>query len=230
MGTYFGYMIVGGILSVVGLVISQQLKSKYNKYGRIPIRSGMTGAQVAAEMLRYYGINDVKIIQGQGMLTDHYNPLTKTVNLSPQVYSGYSIASAAVAAHECGHAVQHAEAYSMLQLRSRLVPIVNISAMAQQWLLLIAFMTLSSFPQIMLITIIAFAVTTLFAFITLPVEFDASRRALVWLDESGVAQGAEYDGAKDALWWAAMTYVSAALSALVMLLYLILQYSGASRR
>ncbi|HQU61029.1 MAG TPA: zinc metallopeptidase, partial [Saprospiraceae bacterium] len=170
MGTYFGYMIVGGILSVVGLVISQQLKSKFNKYGRIPIRSGMTGAQVAAEMLRYYGINDVKIIQGQGMLTDHYNPLTKTVNLSPQVYSGYSIASAAVAAHECGHAVQHAEAYSMLQLRSRLVPIVNISAMAQQWLLLIAFMTLSSFPQIMLITIIAFAVTTLFAFITLPVE------------------------------------------------------------
>ncbi len=229
LGSYYGYMIVAGILSVVGMIVSQRLKGKFNHYGRIPIRSGMTGAQVAAEMLRHFGIHDVKIVQGQGFLSDHYNPLTKTVNLSPEVYNGYSIASAAVAAHECGHAVQHAQAYSMLQLRSKLVPIVNLSAMAQQWLLLIAFMTLSSMPQIMLITIVAFAVTTLFAFVTLPVEFDASRRALVWLDESGVTRGAEYDGAKDALWWAAMTYVSAALSSLVMLLYLVLRYAGASR-
>ena len=135
------------------------------------------------------------------------------------------IASAAVAAHECGHAVQHAEAYSPLKLRSALVPIVNMSAMAQQWLLIIAFMTLSTMPSLMLATIIAFAVTTLFSFITLPVEFDASRRALAWLDNSGVARGQEYEGAKDALWWAAMTYVAAALSALVMVLYLVMQYN-----
>jgi uncharacterized protein len=229
MESYYGYMVVAGILSVVGMLISQQLKSKFGKYSRIPIRSGLTGRQIAEDMLRHFGIHDVKIVMGQGMLTDHYNPLTKTVSLSPDVHNGYSIASAAVAAHECGHAVQHAQAYNMLQLRSALVPVVNISAMAQQWLLIIAFMTLSSMPQIMLITIIAFAMTTLFAFVTLPVEFDASRRALVWLNQSGVAKGAEYDGAKDALWWAAMTYVSAALSSLVMLLYLILRYSGSNR-
>jgi uncharacterized protein len=229
MESYYGYMVVAGILSVVGMLISQQLKSKFGKYSRIPIRSGLTGRQIAEEMLRHFGIHDVKIVMGQGMLTDHYNPLTKTVSLSPDVYNGYSIASAAVAAHECGHAVQHAQAYKMLQLRSALVPVVNISAMAQQWLLIIAFMTLSSMPQIMLITIIAFAMTTLFAFVTLPVEFDASRRALAWLDQANVAKGTEYDGAKDALWWAAMTYVSAALSSLVMLLYLILRYSSSNR-
>lgn len=229
MESYYGYMVVAGILSVVGMLISQQLKSKFGKYSRIPIRSGLTGQQIAEEMLRHFGIHDVKIVMGQGMLTDHYNPLTKTVSLSPDVYNGYSIASAAVAAHECGHAVQHAQAYNMLKLRSALVPVVNISAMAQQWLLIIAFMTLSSMPQIMLITIIAFALTTLFAFVTLPVEFDASRRALAWLDQANVAKGAEYAGAKDALWWAAMTYVSAALSSLVMLLYLILRYSSSNR-
>ncbi|MCB0546242.1 MAG: zinc metallopeptidase [Phaeodactylibacter sp.] len=229
MGAYYGYFIVAGILSVVGMVISQRLKSKFNTYSRIPIRSGLSGQEVAEQMLRYFGITDVKVVEGRGFLTDHYNPATKTVSLSEAVYRGRNIAAAAVAAHECGHAVQHAESYSLLQMRSALVPVVNLSAMAQQWLLIIAFMTLSSIPSIMLITIIAFAVTTLFSFITLPVEFDASRRALVWLDNSGVARGQEYDGAKDALWWAAMTYVTAALSALVMLLYLILQYSGASR-
>ena len=229
MGAYYGYFIVAGILSVVGMVISQRLKNKFNTYSRIPIRSGLSGQEVAEQMLRYFGITDVKVVEGRGFLTDHYNPATKTVSLSEGVYRGRNIAAAAVAAHECGHAVQHAESYSLLQMRSALVPVVNLSAMAQQWLLIIAFMTLSSIPSIMLITIIAFAVTTLFSFITLPVEFDASRRALVWLDNSGVARGQEYDGAKDALWWAAMTYVTAALSALVMLLYLILQYSGASR-
>jgi Zn-dependent membrane protease YugP len=149
--------------------------------------------------------------------------------LSPDVFHGRSIAAAAVAAHECGHAVQHDTAYNMLQVRSALVPVVKISATAQQWLLIIAFMTLSTMPQIMVITIIAFAVTTLFSLITVPVEFDASRRALVWLDNTGVTKGREYEGAKDALWWAAMTYVAAALSALVMLLYLVLRYAGASR-
>jgi Zn-dependent membrane protease YugP len=168
-------------------------------------------------------------VPAQGFLTDHYNPMTKTVALSEAVYASNSISAAAVAAHECGHAVQHATSYAMLQLRSRLVPIVNISAMAQQWLLIAAFMLVNTMPQILLITVIAFAVTALFSIITLPVEFDASRRALAWLNESGMARGEEYDGAKDALWWAAMTYVSAALSALVMVVYLLLRYLSASR-
>ena len=225
MGAYYGYFIIGGILSVVGMVISQRLKSKFNKYSGISIRSGLSGREVAEQMLRYFGITDVEVLESKGFLTDHYNPATKTVNLSEAVYQGRNIASAAVAAHECGHAVQHAESYSLLKMRSALVPIVNLSAMAQQWLLIIAFMTLPTMPSLMLITILAFAVTTLFSFITLPVEFDASRRALVWLDNSGVARGAEYEGAKDALWWAAMTYVAAALSALVMVLYLVMQYN-----
>jgi hypothetical protein len=229
MLAYNGYFIIAGILSLVGMFVSQRLKAKFNKYGRIPLRSGLSGREVAAQMLAHYGITDVQIVEGKGMLTDHYNPVSKTVSLSPAVYRERSIAAAAVAAHECGHAVQHAQAYSMLQLRSALVPAVKLSAMAQQWLLIIAFMTLSTMPSIMLITIIAFAITTLFSFITLPVEFDASRRALAWLDSSGVARGQEYDGAKDALWWAAMTYVSAALSALVMVLYLLMQYMGSRR-
>ncbi len=226
---YYGYFIVAGILSLVGMVISQRLKSKFKRYSSVGLRSGLTGKEVAEHMLQHFGIRDVKVVEGQGFLTDHYNPATKTISLSANVYHGVSVASAAVAAHECGHAVQHDKSYSMLQFRSALVPIVQVSAMAQQWLLLIAFMTLSSFPQLMLLTIAAFAVTTLFSFVTLPVEFDASRRALVWLDDSRVAQGGEYEGAKDALWWAAMTYVSAALSALVMLLYLVLQYAGSNR-
>ena len=219
---------VAGILSVVGMVVSQRLKSKFKKYSGIPVSSGLSGREVAEQMLHHFGINDVKVVEGRGFLTDHYNPATKTVNLSEGVYRGRNIAAAAVAAHECGHAVQHAESYSLLQMRSALVPVVNLSAMAQQWLLIIAFLTLSSMPSIMLITIAAFAVTTLFSLVTLPVEFDASRRALIWLDDSGVARGAEYEGAKDALWWAAMTYVVAALSALVMVLYLILQYNRAT--
>ena len=223
---YYGYMLVGLVLSVVGMFVSSRLKAKFEKYSRVGLRSGMSGKEVAEAMLRHYNIQNVQIVMGQGMLTDHYNPLTKTVTLSPAVYEGRSVAAAAVAAHECGHAVQHDTAYSMLQLRSALVPVVNVAAQAQQWLLLAAFMLFISFPSLLLITIAAFAVTTLFAFITLPVEFDASRRALVWLDESGVTHGAEYDGAKDALWWAAMTYVSAALSSLVMLLYLILRYTS----
>mgnify|MGYP001225191573 CR=1 FL=1 len=223
------YFLIAGVLTVVGMVVSGRLKSKFQKYSQVALRSGMSGRDVAEAMLRHYKISDVKITMGQGMLTDHYNPLTKTVSLSPDVYQGRSVAAAAVAAHECGHAVQHATAYSWLQMRSTLVPVVQFAASAQQWLLIGAFLLLNSFPQLMLITIIAFAVTTLFAFVTLPVEFDASRRALVWLDESGVARGGEYDGAKDALWWAAMTYVSAALSSLVMVLYLVLRYMAATR-
>ena len=224
-----GYMMVAGIMSLIGMFVSQRLKSKFKHYGQIPLGSGLSGYQIAQQMLRHYGIGDVKIVEGQGFLTDHYNPATKTVSLSPQVYRGNTIAAAAVAAHECGHAVQHAQAYSMLQFRSALVPVVNLSARAQQWLLIIAFVTLSTMPSIMLITIVAFGITALFSFVTLPVEFDASNRALAWLENSGVTGGHELDGAKDALWWAAMTYVSAGLSALVMVLYLFMRYTAATR-
>ncbi len=219
-----GYFIIGGLLSMVGLFVSNRLKSKFKKYSQIGISSGMTGREVAEAMLRHYGISQVKIVEGKGYLSDHYNPLSKTVALSPQVFHGRSIAAAAVAAHECGHAVQHDTAYSMLQVRSALVPVVNFANMGLQWLLLAAFIFASQ--ALMLVTIIAFAVTTLFAFVTLPVEFDASKRALAWLNQAGVTRGSEHEGAKDALHWAAMTYVSAALSSLVMLVYLVLRYMG----
>lgn len=223
---YMGYIIVAMVLSVAGMYVSTKLKSKFRRYSQMPTSSGLSGAEVARTMLEHYGIPNVQVVEGQGFLSDHYNPLNKTVTLSPDVYRGRSVAAAAVAAHECGHAVQHDTAYSMLEMRSKMVPVVKAASMAQQWLLLAAFMLFGTFPQLMLVVIIAFAVTTLFSFVTLPVEFDASRRALVWLDNTGITRGAEYDGAKDALWWAAMTYVSAALSSLVMLLYLILRYSS----
>ncbi|MBR9919700.1 MAG: zinc metallopeptidase [Bacteroidetes bacterium] len=227
VGEYYVYMAIAGVLSLVGAFVSNRLKSKFKKYSKVGLQNGMSGAEVARAMLQHYGIHDVNIVRGQGMLTDHYNPATKTVSLSPPVHDGRSVAAAAVAAHECGHAVQHDQSYSMLQMRSALVPIVSVAARAQQWLLLGAFLLLNQFPALMLVTIIAFALTTLFSFITLPVEFDASKRALVWLDESGTTRsGGEHEGAKDALWWAAMTYVSAALSSLVMLLYLVLRYAS----
>ncbi len=226
---YMVFMLIGGVFSVIGFIVSARLKSKFNHYSQIRIRSGLTGKEIAEAMLRHYGVNDVQVVATQGMLTDHYNPATKTVALSEAVYATNSIAAAAVAAHECGHAVQHATAYSMLKLRSTLVPIVNFSAMTQQWLLIGSFMLINTMPQLLLITAIVFGVTALFSFITLPVEFDASRRALAWLNESGMARGEEYNGAKDALWWAAMTYVVAAISALVMVVYLLLRYAGASR-
>lgn len=215
------FYIITILFSIAGMIVSNLLKSKFNKYSRIPLQAGMSGAEVAKNMLSYYGLNDVKIQMAKGMLTDHYNPVNKTVNLSEQVYMGRNIASAAVAAHECGHAVQHAKKYPFLKLRSGLVPVVKFASIAQQYLLFIAFITLKSMPQIMMITIVAFGITTLFSFITLPVEFDASKRALAWLKATGVTEGKEYKGAKDALKWAAMTYVVAALSALVMFLYLL---------
>jgi uncharacterized protein len=229
IGFDMGYMLIGGLFSVVGFLVSTRLQSKFRHYSKFALRNGLTGKEIAEAMLRHYNINDVQVVPAQGFLTDHYNPMTKTVALSEAVYASNSIAAAAVAAHECGHAVQHATAYNMLQLRSRLVPFVQFSSMAQQWLLIAAFMLLNQFPQIMLLTIIAFALTAAFSLITLPVEFDASRRALVWLEESGMARGEEHDGAKDALWWAAMTYVAAALSALVMVVYLVMRYLAATR-
>lgn len=223
-----GYFLIIGLFSLIGMGISMRLRSKFNYYSKIGLHSGMSGAEIAGAMLRYYGINDVRITEGQGYLSDHYNPLNKTVNLSPDVYQGRSVAAAAVAAHECGHAVQHANAYAMLQVRSVLAPVVRVAAGLQQYLLLFALgaFGIQGGQTLLLITIIVFGVTTLFSLITLPVEFDASRRALVWLEQSGMARGEEYKGAKDALWWAAMTYVVAALSALVTLLYLVLRMNN----
>jgi uncharacterized protein len=188
----------------------------------------LTGAEVAQKMLAHYGITDVQIVPGSGFLTDHYNPTNKTVTLSQGIYDGRSIAAAAVAAHECGHAVQHATAYSMLTMRSAMVPVVNIAASAQQFIWMAMIMIAS--PMMMFAALIAFGVTTAFSLITLPVEFDASRRALAWLDQTGTLQGEEYAGAKDALWWAAMTYVVAALSAAAQFLYILLRYMGNRRQ
>lgn len=222
-----GYFVLAGLLSLVGMFVSGRLKSKFAKYSRIGLTNGRSGYEIATQMLHHYGITDVRIVEGRGFLTDHYNPMTKTVTLSPQIFQGRSIMSAAVAAHECGHAVQHATAYDWLQMRSAFVPIVQFASQAQQYLLFGALMLAgagSAFGNTLLIvTILAFAVTTAFAFITLPVEFDASNRALAWLDETNTTGGAEYDGAKDALWWAAMTYVSQALSSLVLLIYLVMR-------
>jgi Zn-dependent membrane protease YugP len=223
------YFLILGFFGIVGGVISSRLKNKFKHYSRIPNASRMTGAEVAAEMMRHYGIRDVRIVQGRGMLTDHYNPRTKTVSLSPEVYQGRSIAAAAVAAHECGHVVQHATAYNWLTMRSNLVPVVQFSSRMQQFLFMGAVFGIGAGfggNFILLALVATFGVTALFSLVTLPVEFDASKRALVWLDQSGVTRGAEYDGAKDALWWAAMTYVSQALGAIVMFLFFLLQFMG----
>lgn len=224
------YMMIVGFFTVIGMLVSGRLKSKFNKYAKIPLQSGKSGAEVARDMLGHYGIHDVKIVEGKGFLSDHYNPKSKTIALSPDVFQGRSIASAAVAAHECGHAVQHAKAYSMLTLRSKLVPVVQISTRAQQFLFMgfiFGMGASAAFGNIMLLVLtITFGMTALFSMVTLPVEFDASKRALVWLDESGATHGTEYDGAKDALWWAAMTYVSSALASLVIFLYFLLSFLG----
>lgn len=220
-------MIISIVFMIIGGILSARLKSKFNQYSEVPLTNGMSGAQVADAMLKHYGLNDVEIIQVEGQLTDHYNPQNKTVNLSYEVYHGRNVAAAAVAAHECGHAVQHATAYSMLQFRSAMVPIVNIAANIQQYLFMVSLALMSSMGQgMLLVCLIVYGITTTFSLVTLPVEFDASRRALAWLDSSNVARGEQYNGAKDALFWAAMTYVAAALAALVQLLYLLLRYMG----
>lgn len=223
-----GYFVIVGIFSLIGMVVSNRLKSKFARYSNVPLANGRSGAEVAQTMLNHYGIHDVKITQGQGMLTDHYNPATKTVSLSPEVYHGRHVAAAAVAAHECGHAVQHNTAYAWLKFRSAMVPAVSFASKAQQYLLLFALgmFGVGGSDFLLYLTIAAFGITTLFSLVTLPVEFDASNRALAWLDESHFTRGQEYAGAKDALWWAATTYVVAALSSLVVLLYLIMSLAG----
>lgn len=223
-----GYYVILGLFTLIGFIVSSRLKSKFAKYARIPNSSGMSGYEIGMAMMDHYNISGVKIVQGQGSLTDHYNPRTKTVALSPEVYQGRSIASAAVAAHEVGHVVQHATAYKFLEMRSSLVPVVQFSSKMQQILFMAVIFGIGSGfagPWLLMVLAATFGATALFSLITLPVEFDASKRALVYLDESGITQGAEYDGAKDALWWAAMTYVAQALSALVMFLYFLMMAS-----
>lgn len=211
------------LIALVSFVVQWRFKSKFKQYSEMPLLSGLSGKDVAERMLRDNGIYDVKVISVEGQLTDHYNPEDKTVNLSPDVYNSRSVAAAAVAAHECGHAVQHAKAYSWLTLRSTLVPVVNAASTLTQWTLMIGVMLLlfTHNPFVLAIGVGALALVTLFSFITLPVEFDASNRALLWLNNnySVMQTRDEHEQAKDALWWAAMTYVVAALSALATLLY-----------
>ena len=208
-------------IALISYWVQSNLQSKFDRYSRMALSNGMTGREIAEKMLRDNGIYDVKVTSTPGMLTDHYNPTNKTVNLSEGVYNTCSVAAAAVAAHECGHAVQHARAYAPLQMRSALVPVVQFSSSIVQWVLLAGMFVIHSFPQLLLIGICLFAMTTLFSFITLPVEIDASRRALVWLSGAGVTNASNHRQAQDALKSAAYTYVVAALSSLATLVYYI---------
>jgi Zn-dependent membrane protease YugP len=209
------------VIMVASLIIQQTLNSKFNKYSKVPTSNGMTGAEIAQKMLHENGIYDVKVVSTSGMLTDHYNPITKTVNLSEGVYASRSVAAAAVAAHECGHAVQHATGYAPLQLRSALVPVVNFSSSLVSWVLLAGILMIERFPMLIWVGIALFATTTLFSFITLPVEVNASTRAISWLNNAGVTDYQTRPMAIDALKWAAYTYVIAALGSLATLLYYI---------
>ena len=215
----------------ISFIVSMVLKSKFTKYSKVPLSNGMSGREVAEKMLRENGIYDVKVTSVNGFLSDHYNPATKTVNLSPEVYEGHSVAAAAVAAHECGHAVQHARAYQPLKMRSQLVPVVQVSSNLVNIVLLVGvIMAASGNPTLLLVGIIMMSVTVLFTLITLPVEFDASNRALAWLNQTNVTNAQEYPKAKDALKWAATTYVVAALAAVVQLIQYIMLYMGARDR
>lgn len=221
-----GYYLIAGIMLLVGMAVSGQLKKKFAEYGEIPLEAGLSGKEVAERMLNENGIYDVQVISADGFLSDHYNPANKTVNLSPDVYSGRSISSAAVAAHECGHAVQHATAYSMLQMRSKLVPLMQVSTTLSQWVILagLGFMFGRGNQFVLLIGICLFAISTLFSLITLPVEYDASARALKWMKATHLTTRSEHDKAADALKWAARTYLVAAISSVATLLYYILIY------
>lgn len=220
------YLVLFVGIAVVSYIVQANLRNKFEKYGRIPVANGMTGREVALKMLYDNGIYDVSVVSTNGSLTDHYNPATKTVNLSEEVYNECSIAAAAVAAHECGHAIQHARAYAPLRLRSSLVPAVSFASQWLTWVILIGILTIETYPQIMLAGIVLFATTTLFSFVTLPVEIDASRRATQWLKQSGIVSLSTYPYAVDALKSAAYTYVVAALSSLATLVYYIMMYMG----
>ncbi len=219
------YIIMIGLL-ILSFVISFRFKSKFKEYSEQMLHIGLSGKEIAEKMLRDHGITDVKVISVEGSLTDHYNPQDKTVNLSPDVYHGRSVAAAAVAAHECGHAVQHATAYSWLQFRSAMVPALSVSSRYMHWILLIGIITLNTFPTLLFIGIAMLALTTIFSFVTLPVEFDASNRAIAWLQNNNITQTSETETAKSALKWAASTYVIAALSSLATLVYYVMIYMG----
>jgi len=224
------YWIIFIVLMIFSFIVSRTLNKRIETYSRIPLTSGLTGREVAEKMLHDHGIYDVRVISTQGRLTDHYNPVDKTVNLSEDVYRGNSIASAAVAAHECGHAVQHATAYRWIIMRSKMVPMVQFGSQWSQWILLAGIVLISLVPvigmPILFIGIVLFALTTIFSLITLPVEYNASQRAVAWLDETGITTGKETENAKDALKWAARTYLIAALSSLATLLYYLAIFMG----
>lgn len=224
-----GSMLIGVVMMLISWLVSSRLQSKFDHYSKVYLRNGMSGAEIAEKMLHDHGIYDVKVISTPGRLTDHYNPMDKTVNLSEAVYSQRNAAAAAVAAHEVGHAVQHAQAYNWLMLRSKLVPAVQLSSTLVQWILIAGILMINTFPNLLLIGILLFAVTTLFSIITLPVEYDASNRALAWLKNKNILGEEEYEGAEDSLKWAARTYLVAAIGSIVTLLYYIMRYLGASR-
>ncbi len=218
--------------NIAFFIVSAILKSKFTKYSKIPLSNGLSGREIAEKMLQENGIYDVKVTSVNGFLSDHYNPKDKTVNLSPDVYNGRSISAAAVAAHECGHAVQHATSYGPLVMRSKMVPAVQFSSMLVNWILLAGMIVLATTksPTVLLIGIIIMSVTVLFTLITLPVEFDASKRALAWLERTNITSPQEYPKAKDALKWAATTYVVAALAAVVTLIQYVMIYLGSRDR
>lgn len=213
-------------IALISYIVQQNLNSKFKKFSKVPLSSGMTGREVAEKMLQDHGIYNVTVTSTPGHLTDHYNPTNNTVNLSPEFYNGNSVAAAAVAAHECGHAVQHAVAYAPLQLRSALVPVVSFASNWVQWILLAGIIMVQTMPSILFIGIILFAMTTLFSFITLPVEIDASRRATAWLQRAGITSNYDHPMAVSALRSAAYTYVVAALSSLATLIYYVLIFTG----
>ncbi|HEX8332128.1 MAG TPA: zinc metallopeptidase [Segetibacter sp.] len=223
-------IVVSLIFVGISFLVSMRLKSKFALYSNMPLSNGLSGKEIAEKMLKENGIYNVQVISVPGYLSDHYNPTNKTVNLSPEVYGGRSVAAAAVAAHECGHAVQHATAYSWLMMRSRLVPVVQFSSGILQWILLAGIIMVNVFPGLLLAGIALFALTTIFAFVTLPVEFDASNRALAWLRTTNVTLPGENEKAKDALKWAAMTYVVAAIASLATLIQYILVFLGSRDR
>jgi Zn-dependent membrane protease YugP len=222
MGAY----LIGIVMMLVGMLVSWQLKSRFQKYSKTPLANGLSGAEIAQRMLRENGINDVRVVSVAGQLTDHYNPANKTVNLSEPVYNGRNAAAAAVAAHECGHAVQHATAYRWLTMRSKLVPAVQLSSTVMPWVIMGGIFMVNTFPQLLLAGIVLFAMTTLFSFITLPVEYDASNRALAWIKNNGIVTTSEYAMSADALKWAARTYVISAIGSLATLLYYLSIYMG----
>ncbi|GEC78578.1 zinc metallopeptidase [Flavobacterium aquatile] len=224
-----GSLIIGGLVMLVSWLVSSRLQSKFDYYSKVHLRNGMSGAEIAEKMLADHGIRGVRVISTPGRLTDHYNPVDKTVNLSEAVYNQRNAAAAAVAAHECGHAVQHAQAYQWLTMRSKLVPVVQIASSFMQWVLLAGILMINTFPSLLLVGIILFSVTTLFSVITLPVEYDASNRALAWLKNKNMVSQEEYAGAEDALKWASRTYLVAAIGSIATLLYYVMRYMSASR-